>query len=257
MTVTFKHLQTLYQADLNTGIDCSIPLVAGPGRVAAWYVSPIRIAPVRTDGWVGSVAEGGSVNFREITFNPHGHGTHTECLGHITSEVHSVNALIRSFHHPALLRSIQPKEAASDREADGIQKGDLLITEAMIPDGPLPAALVLRSLPNGDFKASTNYSNTNPAYLSPSAMKKIVAAGVEHLLLDLPSVDRESDGGALRAHRIFWGIGSRLRKNCSITEMIYVPDEVEDGMYLLNLQFAPFENDASPSRPVLYPAAPV
>jgi hypothetical protein len=27
---------------------------------------------------------------------------------------------------------------------------------------------------------------------------------------------------------------------------------VKDGSYILNLQIAPFENDASPSKPVLY-----
>ncbi len=36
------------------------------------------------------------------------------------------------------------------------------------------------------------------------------------------------------------------------TELIFVRDEVEDGSYLLNLQIASFENDASPSKPVLY-----
>ena len=34
--------------------------------------------------------------------------------------------------------------------------------------------------------------------------------------------------------------------------MIYVPNDIDDGMYLLNLQIASFENDASPSKPVLY-----
>jgi hypothetical protein len=34
--------------------------------------------------------------------------------------------------------------------------------------------------------------------------------------------------------------------------MIYVPDEISDGEYLLNLQIAPFVSDASPSRPVLF-----
>jgi hypothetical protein len=38
----------------------------------------------------------------------------------------------------------------------------------------------------------------------------------------------------------------------TITEFIYVPDAIEDGTYFLELQLAPFENDASPSRPVLY-----
>jgi hypothetical protein len=41
------------------------------------------------------------------------------------------------------------------------------------------------------------------------------------------------------------------RLEATITEMIYVPDNV-DGSYLLNLQIASFENDASPSKPVLY-----
>ena len=47
----------------------------------------------------------------------------------------------------------------------------------------------------------------------------------------------------------------RLKKtnlNRTITELIYVPEEVTDRQYLLNLQIAPFENDASPSKPILY-----
>ena len=38
----------------------------------------------------------------------------------------------------------------------------------------------------------------------------------------------------------------------TITEMVFIPDEVEDGDYLLNLQIAPFFADAAPSRPILY-----
>jgi hypothetical protein len=34
--------------------------------------------------------------------------------------------------------------------------------------------------------------------------------------------------------------------------MIFVNNEVKDGSYILNLQMASFENDASPSKPVLY-----
>ncbi len=39
----------------------------------------------------------------------------------------------------------------------------------------------------------------------------------------------------------------------TITELIYVPDHVPDGEYLLNLQIAPFNADASPSRPIIFP----
>ena len=37
-----------------------------------------------------------------------------------------------------------------------------------------------------------------------------------------------------------------------ITEMIFVNDKVQDGSYLLNLQIASFENDASPSKPIIF-----
>jgi hypothetical protein len=76
--------------------------------------------------------------------------------------------------------------------------------------------------------------------------------GIKHLLIDLPSVDRENDGGALAFHHQFWGVPDKLNFERTITELIYVPDSVEDGTYLLELQTAPFENDASPSRPILY-----
>ena len=77
--------------------------------------------------------------------------------------------------------------------------------------------------------------------------------GVKHLLIDLPSVDRESDGGVLAFHHAFWEVPNNPNHERTITEMVYVPTEIKDGNYLLNLQMAPFENDASPSRPVLYP----
>jgi len=68
----------------------------------------------------------------------------------------------------------------------------------------------------------------------------------------LPSVDKEKDNGALAAHKGFWNFNGELRNEATITEFIFVDNAIEDGSYFLNLQVAPFENDASPSRPVLY-----
>ena len=76
--------------------------------------------------------------------------------------------------------------------------------------------------------------------------------GVEHLLIDLPSVDKEKDDGQLLAHRAFWNHPDNPKRGSTITEFIYVDNKVVDGTYLLNLQVAPFHNDAAPSRPVLY-----
>ncbi len=75
---------------------------------------------------------------------------------------------------------------------------------------------------------------------------------MKHLLIDLPSVDKERDEGKLLAHKAFWNYPENPREDCTITELIYVPDSINDGRYLLNLQIASFHNDASPSKPVLY-----
>lgn len=244
-----------YSVDLTSGHDLSIPLMAGPNRLAAWYVPEITIEPVRADGWIGSVAEGGSVNFRSISFNPHGHGTHTECLGHITEEVHSVNELFKDFHCVAQLITVEPTE--SNGQAKGSVVGDLVIEATQIPEGNLPEAVILRTTPNSGLKKTRVYNNSNPPYLSLETALKLVQKGVRHLVLDLPSVDREVDGGVLQAHHAFWGLPNSPRKDATITELVFVPDHIEDGLYLLNLQTAPFVNDATPSRPVIYKAVPV
>ena len=101
-------------------------------------------------------------------------------------------------------------------------------------------------------KKGMQYSHTNPPYLLEEAATFLKEKGIEHLLIDLPSVDKESDEGALVCHNTFWNTKGKLRLNATITEFIYVANTIEDGTYFLNLQVAPFENDASPSRPVLY-----
>jgi kynurenine formamidase len=136
-----------------------------------------------------------------------------------------------------------------------MKRGDEVITRKILEKtfrDDFIDAVVVRSLPNSDEKLRKNYSNTNPAYFEPEALSFLREKGVKHLLTDLPSVDREEDGGKLVAHHAFWKGGRPSDNDCTITEFIYVPDEIEDGLYLLNLQIASFENDAAPSKPVLY-----
>jgi hypothetical protein len=83
-------------------------------------------------------------------------------------------------------------------------------------------------------------------------MEWIVANQIEHLLVDIPSVDKEQDEGKLLAHKSFWQFPFNTRKNATITELIYVPNHIPDGYYLVNLQYYPFPMDASPSRPLIY-----
>jgi hypothetical protein len=83
-------------------------------------------------------------------------------------------------------------------------------------------------------------------------MALLVEKGYSHLLTDLPSVDPEVDGGALTAHHVWWNVPAAPRTQASITELIFVPNHVADGLYLLNLQFPKIMSDAAPSRPQLY-----
>ena len=96
------------------------------------------------------------------------------------------------------------------------------------------------------------YSHTNPPYLLEEAAVYLREKGIKHLLIDLPSVDKEQDGGKLLAHNAFWNTVGEIRFDATITEFIYVPNRSEDGEYLLNLMVAPFENDATLSKPILY-----
>jgi arylformamidase len=253
MTYNFSFNNKSYHGSLAAGVDLSIPLQAGPGHLAAWYVDPIAIEPVKGDGFVGAVKEGGSVNFRNVFFNPHGHGTHTECLGHITPTVHSVNQVLTNFPCPALLKTLIPTKKGV---ADAYSKIDDLVfgmeTFDLLPEA-LPQAFIIRSMPNNVSKLDAVYNNTNPPYILPEVIHELTRRGVKHLLIDLPSVDRESDGGKLLAHHAFWNVPEEPNFERTITELIFVPDTCPDGIYLLNLQMAPFENDASPSRPVIYP----
>ena len=96
------------------------------------------------------------------------------------------------------------------------------------------------------------YSNTNPPYLLEEAAIYLREKGIKHLLIDLPSVDKEKDDGKLLAHKAFWDYPKNPRLLTTITELIYVPNKIKDGSYILNLMIASFHNDAAPSKPVLY-----
>lgn len=244
MNATVHYNGNDYTINLKDPMDISLSLSPEAGHVLAWYLSPLTIEPVRMGDWVGEVKSGASVNFRNIFFNPHGHGTHTETVGHISAEDVSVNKHFHDFFCFASLVTVTPEQ----------KDGDAVITlDALKNANAHPVeAIIIRTLPNGSDKCAKNYSNTNPPYLDAAAAAWLREMGVRHLLIDLPSVDREQDGGALAAHHAFWNYPNQTRLDATITELVYVPDHITDGLYFMNLQTAPFENDASPSRPLLF-----
>jgi arylformamidase len=167
------------------------------------------------------------------------------------------------------LISVEPEGAAGTTDTYAPEKAadDRMITRAQVvkalreppPGSAQYTALIVRTLPNDDSKMTRDYMKEPAPFFSLAAMQYVAELGFEHLLVDLPSIDRAFDEGKLSAHRIFWNmppssqeIDKESRIQRTITEMIYVPNEVEDGSYFLNLQIAPFAVDAAPSRPLLF-----
>ncbi|MFA9220306.1 MAG: cyclase family protein [Sediminibacterium sp.] len=252
MKLTLENDGRRYSFQTEKGMDLSISM--NPNGPRAWYVEPMRIEPVRTEQFLGSVAEGGAVNFRDVYFNPHGHGTHTENVGHIIDTDVPVVKSVGSSHYMAKLVTVElMKQDAMQGVSQGASQGDWVVNEESLMGMDLNVeALIIRTKPNDHSKTNRQYSGTNFPYFTLGAMQLIVDAGVQHLLVDLPSVDREEDGGALVAHHLFWNVPAEPNFQKTITELIYVPNEIADGNYVLNLQVSNFANDAAPSRPMLF-----
>jgi len=245
MQATIQYNSRKLKINLSKPLDISIPLKASKNNVNAWYIDEPKIERVKDGEWIAAVSEGASVNFNNIQFNPHAHGTHTECVGHITKKVHSINKNLKQFFFLAEVITVAPEKYLKDKVISKKQLQFALGNKKR-------DAIIIRTIPNTKEKLSKQHSNTNWTYLQEDAVKFLVKKGIKHLLIDLPSIDREKDGGELVGHNAFWNTSGKLRLDATITEFIYVPNSVKDGEYFLNLQIAPFENDATPSKPILY-----
>lgn len=257
-------------ADPDDGLDIAIALDFSGAQPNHFGAEPAASHAMRSGDFIGDVRAGGSCNASVLRLNPHCNGTHTECFGHVTGARHHVLSAAPPLLLPAALVSVEPEVASNCGETSvpPPKKGDSLITaEALarawgkLAGGEYPA-LVVRTLPNDSDKKSRKYtaSNSHP-YFSLAAVAMLVECGVQHLLVDTPSIDRFDDDGKLSGHRLFWGLepgaveaGPATRRQATITEMIYVDSSYQDGVYLLNLQLPPFLSDAAPSRPVLFRA---
>lgn len=234
------------QIESSQGIDLSIPIRRDGETVNAYSIPPPKIEPLEINGFIGSKSDGGPVNCENIFFNAHGNGTHTECYGHISNpEKVFLHDCLKEFWFKAQLIDVQAEFFKEDRTIGLSQIKD------KIEEGV--TAVIIRTLPNDFGKTQLQYSGTNPTYFTKEFMEYVVESGIEHFLTDLPSVDREEDAGALVCHHIFWAYPENTRKHCTISELLFIPNEVPEGVYALNLMISGFDSDASPSKPVIYP----
>lgn len=248
MKAILEHQGKPFQIDFSKPIDISLPLNDGFfANPNCFYAPPLEIYPVKTDEFIGDTQQGGFVNFKNVKINPHGNGTHTECVGHISKEIYNLDQCLKQFVFKAKVLSIYPQKE---------DNGDLVIhrrqLQMLADEKPDYQALIVRTLPNDDYKKTAQYSGTNPTYFHHEATQWMVEHDILHLLTDLPSVDREEDDAKLLAHHAFWRYPKDTRENCTISEMVFVPNEVKDGDYFLQFQITSLQMDASPSKPVLY-----
>jgi kynurenine formamidase len=235
---------------VNFSAGTSIAITAQPNgpQPAFFSAAPMSAHALQLGDFNGNVSQGGSCNVQELYWAPHCHGTHTECVGHILAE--PVHVLETIDTRPCLARLIS-LECPADSGEIGLDS-----LRAALPNGvEIFSALIIRTLPNLAAKQSRNY-DLEPGYpvFSIEATAWLAASNLQHLLLDTPSLDSASNA-SLSNHRTWWCLDddSKAARRRSVTEMIYVPDELADGDYWLHLELAPLQSDAVPSRPVIYP----
>ena len=261
MKVEIEIARKKHTIDFSKGLDISIPLYFNGEQPNTYGVDRATSTPYQDAHFIGDTRKGGPCNFETYSFTPHCNGTHTECIGHITDQRIDILSSLKEEMMPSTLISISPKNT-QENYIPNLNTEDLVITKEDLElqlrglDSEFLRALIVRTLPNPDSKKSRDYMKEKPSFFSIDAMQYIVSLGVKHLLVDTPSVDRLLDEGYLSAHNVFWekrGKGfSTNAKNKTITEMIFVAEEIKDGSYLLNLQIPAFFSDAAPSRPILY-----
>jgi arylformamidase len=247
MEAFFDFNNTKVIVDFSKPMDISIPIRNGIDNVNCFFAPYPEFSPLVDGSFIGSTIAGGPVNFYNIKMNPHGNGTHTECIGHISKETYSINTCLKTFHFWAKLITIYPTKQ---------ENGDRIITVEQLREyynrEEKCNALIIRTMPNDDFKLTMNYSGSNPPFFHPDALVYLREMEIKHLVTDLPSVDKEKDGGKLFGHKSFWNYPKSPETERTITELVYIENKIKDNYYLLNIQIASLELDASPSKIVLY-----
>lgn len=231
--------------DVSKAIDISLSITPNE-QPNAFFLPKATFEPYRNGSFVASIEEGGPVRCDIITFAPHGNGTHTECIGHVAGTRYRIPQCMTDLVSVAQLVTVE----LTDVDGDHIVTREQL--ERAWSDSGCPT-LVIRTLPNDPSKKLRQWSGTNPPYMHSDAMQLVVDRGVRHFMIDVPSVDREESAGELPSHWMFWQWPAEPRENCTITEYIYVPEHVADGMYGIMFNIAGFDGDAAPSRPHLLP----
>ena len=250
-----------WEADLDRARSIARPIRFDGSSARAFGLPAASREAFRAGGASLALEEGGTLDCYGLTIWPHGNGTHTESVGHLARgapapcELLGASPLLAALVTLPIARLGDLSDTYEQRSGpdDSVFGADALRSAlSIVAAGLSPAALIMRAAPGADAGA--------PVYLTTEAARVVRAAGVEHLVLELASLDRLEDGGALANHRIFWGLEpgqaeARLARGPrrTITELACVPEELADGLWALQIHLPALITDAVPSRPILSP----
>ena len=268
MRVLFEWSGKTWQCDLDAGRSIAIGVDFEGLQPNHFGAARAERQALVMGGFIGDTRRGGSCNVDAITMIPHCNGTHTETVGHLVDQEVKIGDLALPGLLKTVVITVAPSAAVDCQETyrPDFLPDDQVLTQVAIEhalksqEHRQVEAVVVRTLPNGSDKRSRSYgAEHEPAFFTCDAISWLRDFGCQHLLVDLPSIDRMHDDGHLTNHHLFWRVPEGQHQmslnSCrdrTITEMVFVPDSIDDGYYLLNLQVPAFGSDAAPSRPVLY-----
>ena len=263
----------MYQLELSQARSIAIALTFDQKQPNHFGVDKAQAKAIEGDGFVGDTRRGGSCNVQSISMVPHCNGTHTETVQHIVDQTVPVGDALSSSLTSCYVLSVTPESAKNCQESyhPNLEDSDYVITRSALEeqlsaaDLDLMGAIAIRTLPNDLSKQSRVYgSEEQPPFFTTEAIEWLSQSNIHHLLVDFPSIDKMYDEGQLHNHHIYWNVPAGSHEltdttlvHRTITEMIFINDDITDGLYWLNLQIPHFQLDAAPSRPVLYPLTDV
>ncbi len=244
---------------LGAPVEASRPVrLAPPEAPNAFSLPPLQAEAHEVPGWfVGDVRRGGSCNVEVLRCTAHG-------LTHVETAAH----LLDPSGAPSTIADLPPERLAgllllADLSDLGDRPGERVppdrIVEALAAPG-LPVAMLGLKTRASALPPATDFTGTDCLALSPEAAAAVREAGILTLVVDLPSLDPERDGGRMRAHRAFFGLpeaGCRGAdpESRAVVELAWF-GALPAGYYYAVVTPARFAVPAVPTGLFLYPVLP-
>lgn len=248
-------------------LDASLPILPDGATPRAFGLPAATEAPVPIGGGrVLRVRAGASVNCDGLHLHPHGDGSHLECAAHILAEDDPRAAAAKATLAAAsplwcgLLVDVRavPLGESGETYAGTHAPDDAVISAAALAPALTAArargpglrydALILR-VQAAPVEDDVDFSGRNPPYPTDQAATLLAAEDARLLVLDLPSLDREDDGGTTPNHRAWWGLGPgrSARLDRLVFELARLPAGLDPGPVAVHLGAAPLRSDAVPA----------